>query len=362
MATTLTFPYGAFPVDASFKACYTRDYSEARRYPLPEYLPHHHPLLRHLEGTYSLAYTVPPWWPSCVEQIKPDLLKPLLASLLPQEFRLGCIEQSRWKRFRETLSERERSLVPPSPKLGILVGNTDWCYRFVDRGSATTPDQLTLTISTRPLDFLYMSNGKDWTSCQHFREGEQNERLPGNFYDTNVAIATVRSPEAEAQDDASILARTTIRLFHHETRDVVGIGWVYHNNETVALLLLQKLAEIFDTQRVAWGFLTGVNALSSCRNGSLGPELAARAFEASETRLTGEPCWFPYEWELPYIDRGDNDWNSNDWHGSNGYSQCQLTANLCLLPPSPTSLLDKPTSFASLPSRLAPAGMLPLFL
>jgi len=155
--TEKMFPYGTFPVDSLFKDCYTQDYSRAQNYPLPDALPHHHPLLKRLEGVYPLYYSLPPWWHEQVAQVESVLLKPLLSSVSAQEFRAGCLDLARWKAFRESLSEEERRQLPTSPKLTIMVEETGWSARFWNRGPADTADRFNLVISTRPLDFLYMS-------------------------------------------------------------------------------------------------------------------------------------------------------------------------------------------------------------
>lgn len=363
LTTTTTpapFPYGTVPVDPAFAACYTDAYSRASSYPLPDALPAHHPLLRDLEGTYPLTYTLPPWWPTCLTQITSTTLKPLLASVSPQEFREGCLEQARWKSFRETLSARERHELPASPKILALLAEAgverEDADRFVMRGPVTTPEQLTLRISTQPLDFLYMANGQEWSSCQHWRTGQLNYLLPGNFFDTNVAIATVLATGTQVEDDASVLARTTIRVFRDGEQIVVALGRTYHNNTTLAFLLLRKLAEIFDQHHLTWGILTDINTLAYCQDGSLGADLAARCGQPA-SYLDGETCWFPSNWYQPYVDGGDREWK---WESGpqNGYYSVHLTAAVKLMRPPATIALPLP--MLRLPARLAPLSVTPL--
>ncbi|MGH2508624.1 MAG: hypothetical protein ACRDHZ_14665, partial [Ktedonobacteraceae bacterium] len=98
---------------------------------------------------------------------------------------------------------------------------------------------------TQPLDFLYMSNSSEWHSCQHFRHGSANEHLPGNFYDTNVAVASVLLPQTHVEEDAAVLARTTLRVFSsQEGQTIIALGRTYHNDETLAYLLLSRLAAL----------------------------------------------------------------------------------------------------------------------
>lgn len=347
------FPYGTFPVDPLLRECYARDYSRAVSYPLADRLPSHHPLLRSLEGSFSLAYTLPPWWPSCVAQVKLTQIKPLLATLSAEEFRAGCIEQARWKAFRETLSEEERRQLPTSPKLGILLADTNWSTHFGDRGPATTPDQLVLHVSTQPLDFLYMSNGQSWRSCQRCQDGCENYRLPGNFYDTSVAIATVRAPNTSAQDPDSLLARTTVRLFLRQGQPVLALGRTYHNNETVALLLLRALADLFDARCLAWGFMVDVNTFAYYQDGSLGDDLAHRVDQLAG--VASESSWFPRNWYVPYIDGGEHDWSCDYAWEDDDYSPSRLRATLCLMHPR---IAHCPPA-TRVPEQLAGAGMVP---
>jgi hypothetical protein len=325
------FPYGTFPVDPALSACYTQHYSRAHRYPLPNQLPSHHPQFSHLVGVYPLQYSLPPWWHTYITHAKSDLFKPLLSSVSAQEFRAGCFDQARWKAFRETLSDEERRRLPQSPKLVQVLEGTGWSGRFGNRGPADTPDDCRLVISTQPLDFLYMSNGREWHSCQHLWNGGENQHLPGNFYDTGVAVAMVLPPDKHVEDDASVLARTTLRVFRHKERPVVAIGRTYHNNETVAFLLLCRLAEIFDAHHLTWGLMIEVNTLDYCEEGLLGPALAQRLDK--DVLVAGEPCWFPHNWWVPYVDGGDHQWEP-DWQRKHDDYYClRLLATIRLMRP-----------------------------
>ncbi|HEU5382549.1 MAG TPA: hypothetical protein VFV38_44645, partial [Ktedonobacteraceae bacterium] len=141
------FPYGTFPLDKMFQERYNTDYSHASHYPLADTLPFHHPLLKRLEGTYSLPDRPAPWWPACVAEVDP-VLREVLSTVSAREFREGCIEALRWKQFRQSLSEEQRRMVPQSPKLAPMLEQTDWLYAFQQRGASDTPAQLNLVIST----------------------------------------------------------------------------------------------------------------------------------------------------------------------------------------------------------------------
>jgi hypothetical protein len=352
------FPYGTFPVDPAFSECYTQDYSRAQRYSLPDALPSHHPLLRQLEGVYPLHYSLPPWWHTRIAQMEPDSLKPLLATISTQEFRAGCFDQARWKAFRESLSEEERRCLPASPKITALLEGTDWAAHFWNRGPADTADRFNLVISTRPLDFLYMSNGREWRSCQHMWNGAENHHLPGNFYDTGVAVAMALLPNTTVTESASVLVRTTLRVFRYQEQTIIAIGRTYHNNETLAFLFLCQLARFFDSRQLCWGMMIDVNTLDYCREGFLGPELCQRLDE--QVFVEGEPCWFPQGWYVPYVDGGDRQWE-RDWeHDDDEYYCTQLSATVRLMRPLALPQASFHTRFTL--ARLASAGMLPHFL
>lgn len=354
------FPYGTFPVDPVTRDCYMDDYSRACSYPLPDQLPYHHPFLQRLEGTYPLDYALPPWWPTCISQVEPTVLQPLLAVCSAHEFRAGCLDQRRWKEFRETLTEEERRRLPQSPKIAPLVERSGWATSFGNRGSVETPDRLKLIISTRPLDFLYMANGREWHSCQHLRDGCENQQLPGNFYDTNVAVAMLLLPDSQVRDEEAVLVRTTLRVFHTNERTILAIGRVYHNHETLAFLLLRQLAHLFDTQHLSWGFMTEINAYYSCREGSLGPELRQRLDQYVE--VESEPCWLPHGWHVPYVDGGAHQWY-RDWEQEHDeYYRTQLNATVQLLRPCPPPAFTASAQMRHALSQHASVDMLPCFL
>lgn len=331
MTKDIVFPYGTFPVDEAFRGRYIQDYSEASRYPLPTHFPAHHPLLTQLEGTYPLEQALPPWWPACVSQVSPEVLRPLLSSISGHEFRTGCIEQARWKAFRDALSHEQRREFPSSPKIAALVEHTGWASYFGSRGPTDTPDQLSVVISTHPRDFLYMSNGHEWHSCQHFFNGSENHHLPGNFYDTGVAVVMVLVPNTNVETEASVLVRTTLRVFPSPGNTLVIIGRTYHNNETLAVLLLYKLAEIFDTQKLCWGFMLDVNARSYCQEGFLGPALAERL--KLSVSVDSEPVWLPRGWYPPYVDGGEVAWIYDREAESEEFSRAWLNATVTPLRP-----------------------------
>lgn len=351
------FPYGTFPPDDMFRERYTQDYSRASRYPLPERLPYHHPLLRRLEGTYPFNDALPPWWGECVAQVKQPLARPLLAALSVREFRQGCLEQSQWKALRDRLSEEERRRLPTSPKIAALIAETGWSQHFLDRGPVETPAQLSLVISTHPRDFLYMSNGREWRSCQHFYDGCENQRLPGNFYDTGIAIAMVLALHTSVEKREAVLARTTLRVFPFQGRTVVAIGRTYHNNTTLAFLLLYQLAHLFDRSHLPWGFLVGVNSLTYCEDGSLGTALCERLDQ--EMDVQSEPYWLPHMWYEPYVDGGDREWERDGESTCGEYDRTQLNATVMLMHPRSFPQTLAPMRYAL--SRLTSAGMLPHF-
>lgn len=306
--TDSRFPYGVFPLDDVFRTRYLTDYSKASCYPLSDVLPHHHPLLSRLEGSYPLPDRLAPWWPDCVAQIEHPALRALLSTLSPQEFREGAVAPLRWKQFRQTLSESEREIMPNSPKLAPMLECTDYTSWFAWRGPKDTSAQLNLLITSSPLYALYLSNGADWKSCQHFQSGEFNSCLVGNFYDTGVAMVMVLAPQTNIWESGAVLARTTIRVFANQGYPCIGVGQTYHNNNTLAFVLLSQLAALLDQQRLSWGFLCGVNAFSHARNGCLGANLKLRSNNAESITLKSEPFWLPSGWAIPYVDGGEHTW------------------------------------------------------
>lgn len=332
---TELFPYGTVPVDPVFREHYTQDFECAQSYPVPEFFPAHHPLLRRLEQISTLAYTLPPWWRTRVVELPAPWLRQVLAGVTAQEFRTGRIEQARWKAFRATLSREERRLVPASPKIATLLEEEEvaWISDFTDRGPVDTPDHCQLTISTQPLDFLYMANGRNWRSCQHMSNGGENERLPGNFYDTNVAVSMLLPEGQHIWEEESVLARTTVRVFRGHGQDILALGQTYHNHETLAYLLLWRLAAVLDASQQRWGMLTDTNTLSYCQNGFLGSALRERLADV----ISGESelCRFPTTWYVPWVDRGAHSWK-RDWEWQHeAYYATQLHAQLHMLRPHP---------------------------
>jgi hypothetical protein len=357
--TTMQFPYGTFPVDPLCRERLQRDYSnpDAYTFDTPKDLPYHHPLLRRLEGAYLLESTLPPWWPAFLAQVELGSLKSLLMSVSLHEFRTGCLEQARWKALREALSPKERRQLPTSPKLTDFLQETRWGKRFQNRGPASTPEQLTMVVSTQPFDFLYMSNGRGWTSCQHFQRGEENHQLPGNFYDPGVAVAFVLWPQTHIEEEASVLARTTLRVFCLEGQAVLTIGRVYHNDETLAFLLLTHLATLLDAQQLAWGWIANVNACRFCQEGTLGPEFCQRLDQKS-VWVESEPCWFPSNWYPPYVD-GNSTWGVQ-WDRDLDHYAWRLRAKITRMRPRTLTHVSAPIHHTVAPRLFK--GMLPPFL
>ena len=351
------FPYGTVLVDAVIRERYTQDYEWAQSYPLPEQLPAHHPLLQRLEQTVPVAYTIPPWWRARVAEIATPWLRQMLADVTAQEFREGTISHVRWKAFRKTLSSEERRGTPTSSKIvGLLEAEgVGWSGNFTDRGPVKTPDRCQLVISTHPLDFLSMSDGRAWSSCLQRKNGKENQRLPGNFYDPTVAVAMLLPEGNQVRDNACVLARTTLRIFRGPDQAVIGLGRTYHNNETLALLLLSSLAEILDTNRLSWGVITGNNTHHYVQDGFLGSALCGRL--ANTIEATSERWLLPHNWETPSVDGGANFWERDwDWEHEVYYAT-HLHAQLHLvhLPCAPHAPIYPHLASAPLLCR----GMLP---
>ena len=301
-------PYGTYDVDQETIEQYAvlapslSDY-----YPLPELLPLHHPLLLQLEGTYPVQDAPAPWWPLCVAQVDP-LLRPLLADISVEEYRQGTIADERWRAFKQEHEDAWPARLPKSPKITPWLEATAWASLFTNRGPAETPRDLDLVVSTQPAHFINMSNGAGWTSCQHYRKGGDSCCLPGNFYDTGVAVAMLLPRGADVWEPGSVLARTTLRIFKRGESALLAIGRTYHNNMTLVLLLLSQLADMFDAQQIPWGFISGMNSGAACWEGALGPALQKRPRES--VRLRATPFWLPYSWNRPYVEGGYYRWET----------------------------------------------------
>jgi hypothetical protein len=294
-------PYGTYDVDQGTIEQYAvlapslSDY-----YPLPEVLPLHHPLLQQLSGTYPVQDAPAPWWPLCVAQVDP-LLRPLLAGLSVEEYRQGTIAEERWRAFKQDHEDAWPARLPKSPKITRLLEATDWASLFTNRGPAETPHDLDLVVSTHPAYFINMSNGAGWTSCQHYRKGGDSCCLPGNFYDTGVAVTMLLPRGADVWEPGCVLARTTLRAFVDDDGcDIAAIGQVYHNNHTSALWLLAHLARLLDERGCDWSVVSSTNTANYALSSQLGETLRRRA--GPHATVYGMPFWLPYEWFPPYLD------------------------------------------------------------
>lgn len=322
-ATNPQFPYGTFSVDASVRDLYTKarlSYS----YPLPDVLPMHHPILQQLEGVYPMVDALPPWWTQVVENGDP-MLKPLLQAVTIREWRLGVLDQERWHSWKRNLSPQEQEVVQctftelmRSPKLIATLPTSQTRNWFKERGPKDTPEDLDLIISFRPEYLLNMSNGCGWTSCQHLHEGSYNEHLPGNWYDTGMAVAMVIPRGAtiwqgvESERRGVVLARTTLRVFFdHEQTPVIVIGCCYDNNQTLLSLLLSRLVALFRDQRLDWGTMSDSGLTNLIQDGFIGNY--QRVVWEEEPDLCSVPFWRPPHFYRPYID-GHSDWEITNDH------------------------------------------------
>ena len=305
------FPFGSFQPDVQVRAAYDEHFCLARRCPLPEQLPTHHPLLELLSGTLPVEDAPAPWWPACVASM-PESLRTLLCDLPVQSFRKGAIDGQRWRVFKQEHAEELKAHGLSSPRLQPLIARCgpEWEGAFLNRGPASTPAELQLTISTQPPYIMGMSNGRGWSSCQHLykREQQYTRCLPGNLYDVNMAVAMLL-PRGEHWDQEiwnanSILARTTLRVVRLGAQDVVALGRVYHNNMTAALWLIAHLIAHFERHGVTWGVLLASATeafFSPSYHASIAP-FAGQWPLSEEEQGQGYVFWLPYSCKPPYID------------------------------------------------------------
>ena len=315
--TSVRFPYGTYRVDEDCIERYDDDYEHADEYPLPTELPLHHPLLQALEGTTSVQDAPAPWWPNCVAAA-PAFLRPLLAGLSVEEYRSGVVDDTRWRAFKHTNAEALKAHRLTSPKLSQLLaalperGADDpfspptWTQLFTDRGPAVTPTTLDLVISTQPQHFFNMSNGRGWTSCQ-FR-GHDPICLPGNFYDTGVAVAMLLAPGADIWQDDVVIARLTLRVVRERARkrECIAIGNSYHNDRSAATWLILHLIRLLEERRHPWGFIEDTTSDGYRALGELGSALQRRDWRR-EVEAQGDPVWIPEPISPPYLD-GSAQW------------------------------------------------------
>jgi hypothetical protein len=314
IATNPTFPYGTFPVDASVRALY-RQAPLSHICPLPNVLPMHHPVLQHLEGIYPMADTLPPWWAEFAESHDPAL-KPLLQAVTRREWRLGVVDQQRWRCWKmQVQTTGSGKPLMQSPKLIPTFMDSYQKEWFEERGPKDTPEDLDLIVSFRPQHLLNMSNGWGWTSCQHLYEGSCNQSLPANCYDSGVAVAMVVPRGADIWQGADrtrngvVLARTTLRIFLEHDTPVVVICRCYDNNKTVLSLLLSRLVTLFQDHGLPWGTI-GYYALTDLmQSGFIGNY--QRVGWEEERELSSPAFWMPPHFDQPYVD-GAFDWGNTD--------------------------------------------------
>ena len=298
------YPFGAFAVDAAFRKQYDRLFPLATTIELPHELPRHHPALERLGGVYETSDAPAPWWPDCASAAPPPLTT-LLAEVSPREYRQGTIAEQRWNDFARDAPQWKRV----GPRIHALLEACQetrrWSSLFRERGSTHTPLEWDFTVSTRPDHFLHMSNGWGWTSCQsltHSRkdDGLQLPCLPGNFYDTGVAVAMLRPRGEEVWSPHAVIARLTLRVLTAEKQLVIGIGQTYHNNFTAAYWLAERTISLLEAHGLAWGVIDGTRTHEWLVNGALGAgrQAAARYVEPAWS----SPVWVPPDVYHPYVD------------------------------------------------------------
>jgi hypothetical protein len=314
---------------------------------LPMALPCRHPALAQVEGRYPIEDRLPPWWESCVQTLTRHCpcLAPLLRATSREEFRRGTLDQQRWEAWQET-SCRERGEaqrpVPcwhaAGPSLSRLIAAVlpagergRWLDRFVGRGAKDTPQELDLVITAHPAWWLNMANGRNWFSCMGTGP-DRDLRLPGNWYDTGVALAALVVRGGDCWAPGALIARTTLHVVTEDLPVVseqdgsqsasnrpvqrVVLGRVYHNDHTAACTLLTCLIDLFEAHRLPWGCIAGTTTAELFLDGSLG------AFDITPKprRVTGVPYWLPAEIERPVLD-GQGSYLEHDEQASQSSSK-----------------------------------------
>lgn len=303
------FPFGWFAPDEDTRAAYNEYFCLAHSCRLRHRLPHHHPLLQSLSGTYPVEDAAACWWPFAVAGM-PQTLHELCLSLSAQEFRQGMIEPERWQAFRQNHAGFLNQHRLSSPRLSGLLGQWGkfWEQAFMHRGPADVPSAQQIIISTRPNYLMSMSNGRGWRSCQKLSSspGKYTRCLPGNLYDVGVAVALLL-PRREGWDTAiwgqqSIFARVTLRVMRtFEGQELVVLGNTYHNDYTSALWLVSHLVSLLERRSSLWGKIGGTTTWGLFHRGWL-PGLSSRLQFSSPTQVQGPVFWMPRHLYPPFID------------------------------------------------------------
>ncbi|MBO0781604.1 MAG: hypothetical protein J2P37_22515, partial [Ktedonobacteraceae bacterium] len=153
-STTTQFPYGQCAVDPMVHQRYRERAPQlAERYPLPAWLPRHHPLLQRVCGIWQVSDAPAPWWTdflASLERTPNACLLPVLRDISPHEFRGGAIQDRRWRQFKQEHGAWLKEHQLKSPKFGHLLEATDWNWCFQQRGPQETPTPYDLVLSCAP--------------------------------------------------------------------------------------------------------------------------------------------------------------------------------------------------------------------
>ena len=215
---------------------------------------------------------------------------------------------------------------------------------------------LDLVITAHPAWWLNMANGRNWFSCMGIGP-DRDLRLPGNWYDTGVALAALVERGGDCWAPGALIARTTLRVVtedqlapgEQDVRQTHGewpiqrmvLGRVYHNDHTAACTLLTSLVGLFEAHGLPWGCIAGTATAEMVLDGSIGAlEITREPLQAS-----GVSYWLPRDLEPPameglvaYLERHEQEGtagNKGNWiYPSFGIHACQKR-RAPALPPSP---------------------------
>jgi hypothetical protein len=248
-----TMPFGSVIVDDAWKEKYG---NIVRGSSLPSLksrksYPKKHPMIDAFSGHYSIPECLPDWWISMCESMNRSgsehaYLSYQLMNVTAKEFISGQIDENVWKGFRQSMRSEARKKYPQSPKIGGILASipdNDNLSRYNSRGSDT---ECELVISNKIEDMIYMSNGQNWTSCQHFLSGGYRNRLEGNLADPYSTIACVVKKGDDIQSfdvdnmnesgnpTGTIIARVVVRVVHSilDMEPMLYLDRPYGNNET----------------------------------------------------------------------------------------------------------------------------------
>lgn len=260
MKNKLLYPYGAETLSEEFLAREEVHYYDERSCKLGTDLPLRHPLLTAIPQEFTLQKVLPTWWSDALPHM--DFHHAiLLKSVTPDQFYIGNVDEQLVKKLRAMMSPDEKKEVPQSPSIAKwLEPYPTLLKKFNDRGG-TDNGELIGKIVSIPSETFYMSNGKGWSSCQHWK-GSYATRLMGTMFDPYAVLATIQkkgvaineyiNKRGESGDTekggGTLYARAVLRLMYFLDRPYIFIDRVYgQDTGTINVFIKQIYRHLVDS-------------------------------------------------------------------------------------------------------------------